>query len=91
MNLITTKVIFLSPVCLRPVVLNHIPVLEVLHVVVVVLIKNSKLSFLLLCLGSELFGQHRLEHHLTNCVVSGQWILESIALNDCQLLSSITF
>ena len=86
-----TKAVFLSPVCLRPVVLDHVPVLEVLHVVVVVLVENTKLSLLLLCFGSQLFRQQGLEHHLTNCVVSGQRILKSISLNDCQLLSIITF
>ena len=80
-NLIAIRDVFLSPICFRPVVLDYVPVLEVLHVVVVVLVENSKLSLLLLGLSSQLFGQHRLEHHLTDCVVSSQGVLESIALN----------
>ena len=57
-NPITIKAVFLSPICLRPVMLHYVPVLQMLHVVVVVLIENTKLSLLLLCLGSQLFGQH---------------------------------
>ena len=75
-RVITTKVNLLLPICLGPVVLHHIPVLEVLHVIVVVLVEDSKLSLLFLCLSSQLFGQHRLEHHLTNCVISGKGVLE---------------
>ena len=80
-NLIAIRDVFLRPICLRPVVLDYVPVLEVLHVVVVVLVENSKLSLFLLCLSSQLFRQHRLEHHLTDCVVSGQGVLDSITLN----------
>ena len=56
--------------------LNHVPVLQVLHVIVIVLVEDSVLALLLLRLVHHLFRQNRLgQHHLANCVISGQGVL----------------
>ena len=60
--------------------LNHVPVLQVLHVIVIVLVEDSVLALLLLSLVHHLFRQSRLgQHHLANCVISGQGVLEKEA------------
>ena len=60
--------------------LNHVPVLQVLHVIVIVLVEDSVLALLLLRLVHHLFRQNRLgQHHLANCVISGQGVLEKEA------------
>ena len=60
--------------------LNHVPVLQVLHVIVIVLVEDSVLALLLLLLVHHLFRQNRLgQHHLANCVISGQGVLEEEA------------
>ena len=65
-----------SPIGCRPIMLNHVPVLQVLHVIVIVLVEDSVLALLLLRLVHHLFRQNRLgQHHLANCVISGQGVL----------------
>ena len=66
--------------------LNHVPVLQVLHVIVIVLVEDSVLALLLLRLVHHLFRQNRLgQHHLTNCVISGQGVLEKEARTTANL------